>query len=508
MPLWLHCALALCLHACAAVEWRDAALGATAVRSFDELRSSAASRSVLRSPSLQLTRLRWAGVEGGLLFQQLHYYAPAKCFATNGSGEFCPQLPQQPEGDALLCEPQAEEACAAAERQLQLSRQTKLATLAFDSLYLASPGEGEGAPPPPVSALFGAQYGLEGALLLRGLGELSACTARDAAVLLDGATPGLPLWLRRLRDVALPAGGVGLTVQRVLYDASGPDENCVAPACLHRAALLLNPWEGNIQHWVTEQLPRVALLRQLQPRPTLLLQPGSGTQPYQLELLQAAGFARHQLVEWRAPLRVRELYLPGFPCVNFQQCNTETSTPLFADVRALLGVGRRAEACTDAQRRLFISRNDSAHTAGAKRLVVNEASLEEVVVRAQRFAPVTTLGLGAAERVALFRCAREVVVLFGAGVMNTLFMASDTRVLALSGRHFRSHGGHGGRRSWFAKWVRQWGMAYNEAIVEDEAPDGGGGGCLGDNCPWAANSSAVADALRLWRARVGVDWDR
>jgi len=453
---------------------------------------------VLNTAELSLTRLLWAGVEqSGRLFLQLRFYAPALCFAANGSeGSFCPPLSVSP-SHALFCTSD-EAACVAAERLLNLRRQATLPA-AVESLYLAHSGTVH--VPPGTAPAFATLYGLDGALLLDSLPALYTSPAGDAAVLLPGAAPGLPLWLRRLRDVSLPAASEGLREQR-LFPSAPPTEGCSAPTCLERAFLLVNPWQANFQHWLLEQLPRLALLGQLASSPPLLLQPD--TEPYQLEILAAAGVPATQLRLWDGPVHVRELYLPGWPCINFKKCSLKQVTPLFAAVRANLSVrSLQHDGCAEHQRRLYISRNDTAHTAGARRRLDNDDELRTLLLQRERFTEVATLGLGAAQRVSLFRCVREVVALYGAGLMNMLFLPSGARLLALSGQRFRSHGGRAGRRGYFAQWAASWNVTFNEAMVEAPRPNDF---CAEDNCPWRANLTAIEDALLLWRRR-GVDWD-
>ena len=105
------CILLQCAAQSSRSAWQEAPLGASPVLTLEELTASSAARVVLNTAELSLTRLLWAGVEqSGRLFLQLRFYAPALCFAANGSeGSFCPPLSVSPSHAlfALLTKPPA-----------------------------------------------------------------------------------------------------------------------------------------------------------------------------------------------------------------------------------------------------------------------------------------------------------------------------------------------------------------------------------------------------------------
>ncbi len=196
--------------------------------------------------------------------------------------------------------------------------------------------------------------------------------------------------------------------------------------------LLGDAGEDNYSHWLLDDLPRLALLRD---RPDVKLIISDAKAPWRRESLDLAGFPESRIVTLGRDEAVRadtmlvadtrELFHPA-----------RKGEPWVSDwIRARIGVPAMSRLLASASgavppsavppTRLYIGRGDAR-----ERRLTNEAALLRVLEPAG-FVPITLSGRTVAEQVGLFARAEAVIGLHGAALANTIFCGPGTSVLEI-----------------------------------------------------------------------------
>lgn len=193
---------------------------------------------------------------------------------------------------------------------------------------------------------------------------------------------------------------------------------------LDSAVTLVNAWSDSYFHWVTEILPRVAVLMEAGincPSPIVR----GKMKPWQRESLAMLGVEAGRVVEAAGCILARRLLIPGFPRALAEDCEFSVPSPWSLEVMRKRICG--SSACADGAN-VWISRrkawgrrilNENEVLALLSDLKFQVAMLEDMTFSAQ---------------VELFRRARVVVGPHGAGLANIAFCRQGTRVVEVVGK--------------------------------------------------------------------------
>ena len=180
---------------------------------------------------------------------------------------------------------------------------------------------------------------------------------------------------------------------------------------------------GNYYHWMIDELPRIALLRD---RPDVTVVISDIPKPWQMETLDLLGIARSKVIALGPDEALTAVTLLAPNAIRDMQHPGRKGAAWVVDwLRGRLGLSaltRRALSAT-APSRLYVGRSDAT-----SRRLLNEANLLRVLEPAG-FVSVTLFGRTIAEQAALFAGAEVVIGLHGAGLANIVFCRPGTSVL-------------------------------------------------------------------------------
>ena len=186
--------------------------------------------------------------------------------------------------------------------------------------------------------------------------------------------------------------------------------------------------DGNYCHWMFDELPRLALVRN-RPDVTILISAAAG--PWRRETLRLLGVPDERVVEVgpHEAVRADALLVPS--CTQNMQHPAHKGAGWAVEfIRSSIGVPAMArlpapEPETRYATRLYVGRGDSP-----SRRLLNEADLLRVLEPAG-FVSVTMGGRSVPEQVALFAHAKVVVALHGAALTNIVFCEPRTRLVEI-----------------------------------------------------------------------------
>jgi capsular polysaccharide biosynthesis protein len=212
---------------------------------------------------------------------------------------------------------------------------------------------------------------------------------------------------------------------RLTLRASGPEPDAAARlelAAVPRFAYALPPRkQRNVGHWLLDAVPHVFALSRLAPGATFLLpQP---TREVHWEALALAGVARDRVRIWAgAPVACRRLFV--------QETDGRVARgrplPMLLDLRQHV-ISTIAPAPDRRGRRIYVSRRD----AKPHRQWLSNHDEVEQVFRSRGFEILTLRSEPMAEQVRIFREARIVAGLSGAGLANMVFSDDGTHVVTI-----------------------------------------------------------------------------
>lgn len=181
--------------------------------------------------------------------------------------------------------------------------------------------------------------------------------------------------------------------------------------------------DGNYSHWLLDELPRLALIRD-RPDATIVL--ADIAVPWRRELLNLLGITERRVVTLRPYEAVRAETLLVPDVARSTQHPARRGSPEVLDwLRARIGVPALAKGDTPAAPKLYIGRSDAD-----RRRLLNEAALLRVL-EPHGFVSILPGRYTVAEQIALFARASAVVALHGAAVTNIVFCAPETPVLEI-----------------------------------------------------------------------------
>jgi capsular polysaccharide biosynthesis protein len=192
-----------------------------------------------------------------------------------------------------------------------------------------------------------------------------------------------------------------------------------------RWVVALGSWADNYYHWLYDVVPRLLLLKRLDPafeRCDGILVP-SRRQPFHGETLRCLDVPEGKLLEVEdddAFFEADELLVPVWTR-GFGAANYGTPPWLVEDLRRIMlpdGAPAPAERV-----RLYVSRGD----AGA-RSVANESEVM-AVLRDYGFTPVRFAGMGLRDQARLFASAEAIVAPHGAALANLVYCRPGTKVI-------------------------------------------------------------------------------
>ncbi len=186
--------------------------------------------------------------------------------------------------------------------------------------------------------------------------------------------------------------------------------------------------DGNYCHWLLDELPRVALIRD---RPEVRVIMAAIPVPWRRETLRLLGVGDDRIVELgpHEAARADTLLVPS--CTQDMQHVAHKGAHWVIDyIRESLGLAalaRQAAPEADARHvtRLYIGRDDAP-----SRRLLNEADLMRTLEPAG-FVSVTMVGRSVMEQIALFARAEMIVALHGASLANIVFCAPGTRLVEI-----------------------------------------------------------------------------
>lgn len=187
--------------------------------------------------------------------------------------------------------------------------------------------------------------------------------------------------------------------------------------------------DNNYGHWITEGLPKVAIvadhfdiarLKFIVSR-HLLLRPSWPMRKIYIDSLASLGVARHQIVSMsREATEVEKLLFP----LPMSRNNPLEKAPRTIEI--LEGIRDRLAARSDGPRRLYVSR-----AKAPTRRLLNEAKILEIL-RAFDVTTVYPERLSFAEQVRLFAQAELVIGNCGANLTNAVFSPRGVKIFALT----------------------------------------------------------------------------
>ena len=186
--------------------------------------------------------------------------------------------------------------------------------------------------------------------------------------------------------------------------------------------------DGNYCHWLLDELPRVALIRD---RPDVRVIMAAIPAPWRRETLRLLGIGDDRVVELgpHEAARADTLLVPS--CTRDMQHVAHKGahwvTDYLRDCLGLAALARQPAPEPDLRyaTRLYVGRDDTP-----SRRLLNEADLMRVLEPAG-FVSVTMGGRSVAEQIALFARAEMIVALHGASLANIVFCAPGTRLVEI-----------------------------------------------------------------------------
>jgi Glycosyltransferase 61 len=185
--------------------------------------------------------------------------------------------------------------------------------------------------------------------------------------------------------------------------------------------LAFDSWSGNYFHWIAEVLPRLVLLRKVQPDCVVLL-PGPKPPEYVTRTVSALGFTRTHLIGQGELVHVRDLWMPARPGRHgfmVPELTKEVHDAVIDSLRDQLDPSRRAT------RRLYVSRNRQQW-----RHLTNEPEVLAVLAR-YGFETVYFEDMNFVEQVRTMYEASIFIGIHGANMTNLLFMTPGTHALEM-----------------------------------------------------------------------------
>ncbi|GAB2958284.1 hypothetical protein GCM10027048_26510 [Hymenobacter coalescens] len=185
--------------------------------------------------------------------------------------------------------------------------------------------------------------------------------------------------------------------------------------------LAYDSWSGNYFHWIAEVLPRLALLRKLQPDCVVLL-PGPKPPEYITRTVSALGFARTFVIQPGELVHVRDLWMPARPGRHgfmVPSLTKEVHDAVIGSLQAQLDPARRAT------RRVYVSRNRQQW-----RHLTNEPEVLAVLQR-YGFETVYFEEMSFVEQVRTMYETAIFIGIHGANMTNVLFMNPGTHAIEM-----------------------------------------------------------------------------
>lgn len=182
--------------------------------------------------------------------------------------------------------------------------------------------------------------------------------------------------------------------------------------------------------------------------------------PWQRALLLELGLTESQIVhqELATTYQCPDLVMPQYSSIDL------APNPSDRHVFAELGDRLLNENSTPTAEKIFVSRrNMTALSQGRYRALVNENELQ-AVLEARGFLTVEPELLSFADQVSVFRKAKVVVGLGGAGLFNVIFSGSGTRVISIESSTAFVHG----HANLFASLGHRYGFILGRQDLEDE----------------------------------------
>ncbi|NVO32124.1 glycosyltransferase family 61 protein [Hymenobacter lapidiphilus] len=239
---------------------------------------------------------------------------------------------------------------------------------------------------------------------------------RDARVAWHGtALKGLRVFLPSLPQPRMEMEFAGTFLLRQLKSRAIPllQTNPVG--------LAFDSWSGNYFHWIAEVLPRLALLRRVQPNCVLLL-PGPRPPEYITRTVSALGFTRTHVVSPGELVTVPDLWVaarPGRHGYMVPELVREVREAIMASLAPHLDPARRAT------RRLYVSRSRQGW-----RQLTNEAQVVAVLER-YGFETIYFEDMSFVEQVRTMYEAAIFIGIHGANMTNILFMTPGSHAIEM-----------------------------------------------------------------------------
>ncbi len=181
--------------------------------------------------------------------------------------------------------------------------------------------------------------------------------------------------------------------------------------------------DGNYSHWLLDELPRLALIRD---RTDATIVIADIPVPWRRELLDLLGFPDRRVIALRPyeALRAGALLVPDV-ARNTRHPARHGSPQVLDWLRGRIGLPALAKRTTPAAPKLYVGRSDAT-----RRCLLNEAALLREL-EPHGFVSILPGRMPVAEQIALFARARAVVGLHGAALTNIAFCAPGTPVLEI-----------------------------------------------------------------------------
>ncbi|MBD2715722.1 glycosyltransferase family 61 protein [Microvirga sp. STR05] len=180
--------------------------------------------------------------------------------------------------------------------------------------------------------------------------------------------------------------------------------------------LAFDSWSGNYFHWIAEVLPRLALLRKLQPDCVVLL-PGPTPPEYIMHTVRALGFQRTYTIAPGELVHVSDLWMPVRPGRHGYMVPSLVREVREAVMQHFSNDLRPEKKAT---RRIYVSRNRQQW-----RHLTNEPAVLQVLER-YSFETVYFEEMSFAEQVRTMYEAAVFIGIHGANMTNVLFMTPGT----------------------------------------------------------------------------------
>lgn len=192
---------------------------------------------------------------------------------------------------------------------------------------------------------------------------------------------------------------------------------------LDSAVTLVNAWSDSYFHWVTEMLPRVAVLMEAGIECSAVIVRGK-MKRWQSESLAMLGADSARFVQADGFIPVRRLLVPSFPRVLAEGCGFSVPSPWsLAAMRKRICVG----SMKSERANVWITRRKASG-----RRILNEDEIAPLLKKIN-FRMAVLEDMTFAEQVSLFRHARVVVGPHGAGLANIVFCQPGTKVIEVVG---------------------------------------------------------------------------